>query len=69
MVKEYCGRKKIFVEEVYRQMGYKVKGRKVIQMEELYLIKEPDFSYSPFFKVKNVPLIVESTYLWNLTVQ
>jgi len=60
--------RKSFVEEVHRKLGYKVKGRKVSQIEASYLIKEPIGSYSTFFDGKNVPLRVENTYLWDVTL-
>jgi putative transposase len=60
--------RKSFVEEVHKKLGIKVKARKVEQVEESFLIREPVASYSTLFEGKNIPLRTENTYLWDLNL-
>ena len=55
-----------FVENIKQKLGFKAKGRKVVETEEVYQLREPQVSYPANFGLENDDIGAENTYLWDL---
>lgn len=54
-----------FVNNVKRDLGFKAAGRKVVQLEGTYAVREQGEAYGRNFGGKNEPLSLENTRSWN----
>jgi len=57
---------KAFVLETKEKLGFKVKGRKVLEKEGSFELREPPVSYGVHFVPKNTVLSAQNTYYWGL---
>ena len=55
-----------FVENIKQKLGFKAKGRKVVETEEVYQLREPQVSYPANFGLENDDIGAENTYFWDL---
>lgn len=58
---------KDFVEEIRVKLGLKAMGRKVVDNEENYILKEPESPYNARFKPEKLSLSIENTRLWGVS--
>jgi hypothetical protein len=57
---------KIFIENVKEKLGISKKGRKVVENNDNFIIKEPDDSYRADSTPQMNLLRRENMYLWNI---
>ena len=55
-----------FVENIKQKLGFKAKGRKVVETEKVYQLREPQVSYPANFGLENDDIGAENTYFWDL---
>jgi REP element-mobilizing transposase RayT len=55
-----------FVEKVKALLGFRAKGREVIEGAEGYLVRERPASYNALFGAEKEEIGAENTYLWNV---
>ena len=58
-----------FIEDVKAQLGFRAKGRDVIEGCEGYQLREGATHYKALFEAENAGIIPENTYLWNLMAE
>ncbi len=56
---------KEFVEQVKRQLGFRVKGRGISRKGENYQLRERQSAYNAHFAHENVPLSENNAYFWS----
>lgn len=55
-----------FVEKVKTLLGFRAKGRKVIEGAEGYQVREGSVPYNVLFRVEKEDIGLENTYFWNV---
>jgi hypothetical protein len=58
----------VFIDEVVRKLGIKVKYRAKETKDDTFVLREPYGHYNTHFSIKKGHLRLENTHLWNLTV-
>ena len=56
---------KSFIETTVKRLGIKVKGRKIIESNKSYELREPDFPYGGDFTPENGLLRLQNTCFWD----
>ena len=57
---------KSFIENVKARLGFRAKGRDVIEGSEEYQLRESSGDYKALFEVENKDIGVENAYFWDL---
>jgi putative transposase len=57
---------KSFVDNIKHRLGMRAKGRKVLEAEDAYQLREPVASYGTGFASQNDALRFENGHLWNV---
>jgi hypothetical protein len=60
---------KSFVEKAKAQLGFRAKGREIIEAGEGYQVREKLSRYNPHFGAEKADIIPENTYLWNVKLK
>jgi putative transposase len=55
-----------FVEKVKAFLGFRAKGREVVQVGDGYQIREGTALYNSFLRSEEEPRCSENTYTWNV---
>lgn len=55
-----------FVEDMRVKLGFKAIGRKVVENEDYYTLKEPETPYNALLKPQKVSLSTKNTRLWDV---
>jgi putative transposase len=55
-----------FVENVKARLGFRAKGRDIIEGGEEYQLREGAAHYQAFFEAENDDIAAENTYLWDI---
>lgn len=56
-----------FVLQTKEKLGLKVKGRKVLEKEDSFELREPSVSYGAYFAHENAVVSAQNTYCWDMT--
>jgi putative transposase len=59
---------KVFVEKVKALLGFRARGRKIIEGGEGYQVREEPEDYNPFFNVEKEDIGPENAYFWNVNL-
>jgi hypothetical protein len=57
---------KSFIESVKTSLGFRAKGRNVIQSGEGYLLRESPAPYKVLFEAENEDIDLENTVFWDV---
>jgi len=57
-----------FVDKVKALLGFRAKGRQVIEAGQAYQVRERPGSYSALFGAKKEDIGPENTYFWNVNL-
>jgi putative transposase len=60
---------KSFIENVKALLGFRAKGRRVIEGSEAYQLREGSAHYRAFFEGENENIGLENTYLWEINTE
>ena len=70
---EWTGRvavgSKSFIESVKTSLGFRAKGRDVIESGEGYQLRESPVSYKAFFEAENEDIGLENTRFWDVKAE
>ena len=60
---------KPFIESVKASLGFRAKGRDVVESGEGYQLRESPTSYKALFEVENEDIGLENTRLWDINFE
>jgi hypothetical protein len=60
---------KSFIEKVKASLGFRARGRDVIESGEGYQLRESPASYKAFFEAENGDIGLENTRFWDVKVE
>ncbi len=55
-----------FIEATRKKLGYPARGRKIVEKDDMFSLREPHVSYNTDFDLQNRLLSVENAYCWNI---
>ena len=58
-----------FVDKVKALLGFRAKGRELIEAGKGYQIREGPASYNALFGSKKEDIVPENSYFWNINLQ
>jgi hypothetical protein len=61
-----AGRRKSFVESVKASLGFRVKGRDVIESDQGYQLRESPAPYKVLLEAENEDIDLKNTFFWDV---
>jgi putative transposase len=60
---------RLFAEKVKDNLGFRGKGRAIIEASEGYQVREKSFTYNPLFRAEKPNIGPQNTYFWDIPAE